>query len=114
MASDDLTVAPDYVFEEEIKYSTAVSKFENGTEQRRALWSTPIRKFKLTFKNRNSTDAGTLRTLFNAQLGALTPFLWTNPNDSVQYSVRFEDDSFSLRQKAYGIFDAEFNLVQVK
>jgi phage-related protein len=114
MASDDLTVAPDYVFEETIKYSTAVSKFENGTEQRRSLWSTPLRKFKLAFRNRNSTDYGTLRDLFNAKLGAYTSFLWTNPNDSTQYTVRFDDDSLMVRQKAYGIYDVEFSLVQVK
>lgn len=114
MASDDLTVAPDYVFEEEVKFNTAISKFENGTEQRRSLWSTPLRKFKLVFKNRNSTDLSTLTTLFTTKLGAYTSFLWTNPNDSTQYTVRFEDDSLPIKKKAYGIFDIEFNLVQVK
>lgn len=114
MPADDLTVSPDYVFEEEPKFSTAVSKFENGTEQRRALWSTPLRTFKLQYRNRSSADYSAVLSLLTTKLGQYTSFLWTNPNDSVQYTVRFSEDSIGFKNKAFGIYDFEFSLVQVK
>lgn len=114
MAADDLTIAPDFVYEEEIKYNTQISKFENGTEQRRALWSTPLRKFKLEFNNHVKADKDTIVALYNAKLGAYDTFLWTNPNDSVQYTVRFEEDSLAIKLKAFEVYDFSFNLVQVK
>ncbi len=114
MAADDLTIAPDYVFEETKKYNTLISKFENGTEQRRAQWATPLRTFKLDFVNKTLAEKTTLEALFDAKLGPLTSFRWTNPNDSVQYSVRFEEDSLSIKMKAYGVYDLSIGLVQVK
>lgn len=114
MAADDLTIAPDYVFEEVKKFNTAISKFENGTEQRRALWSTPLRQFKLEFNNKTQAEKDTLEDLFDAKLGPATAFLWTNPNDGTQYTVRFEEDSLSIKNKAYGVYDISFGLVQVK
>ena len=110
----DLTDMPDYVYDEEIQYQTLISNFENGYEQRRAKWATPLRKFHLVYKNRTTTEIGTLKTLFTTKLGRATAFTWTNPNDSVEYSVRFDEDSFKFQNKAYGVYDAEFSLIQVK
>jgi len=114
MADDDLLIQPDYVFEEEIKYNTAISRFENGSEQRRSLWAAPAHKFKLTFNNRTESEKDDVLELYNEMLGAYGTFLWTNPNDSVQYTVRFDEDSFALKNKAYGIYDFSVNLIQVK
>ncbi len=110
----DLTLKPDFVYEENIRFKTLVSEFENGYEQRRSKWAAPLRVFHLTYRNRSSSDLGTLKTLFTTKMGMATPFTWTNPNDSVEYSVRFQEDSFNFQNKAYGIYDVEFTLVQVK
>lgn len=114
MPADDLTIKPDFVFEEEIEFNTLVSRFENGTEQRRSQWANPRRRFKLEFRNRPSSDLAAVRTLFVSKKGALGSFFWTNPNDSVQYTVRFETDGLSSKNKAFGIYDFELSLLEVK
>jgi phage-related protein len=110
----DLALNPDYVYDEEIQYKTLISQFENGYEQRRGKWANPLRKFTLVYNNRTTTEIGTLKTLFTTKLGALTSFTWTNPNDSVEYTVRFDADSFKFSNKAYGVYDLQFSLTQVK
>jgi len=114
MAADDLTLVPDFVVEEQIKFNTQISRMENGTEQRRALWATPLRKFKLEFSNRVKADMETLVALYEAKLGAYDSFLWTNPNDSVQYTVRFEEDTLTTKLKAFEIYDLSCSLIQVR
>ena len=114
MAADGLTLAPDYVFEEEIEYKTLVSQFENGAEQRRQVWAAPRRRFKLVYKNRTTTEFGTMKTLFDTSAGSYGTFLWTNPNDSTQRTVRFEGDKLAPKLKAYGVMDFEVTLLEVK
>ena len=113
MAADDLTTAPDFVLPLTTSYKTLVSKFENGVEQRRQKWGSAIRGWNLTFRNRSNAERSTLQTLFDAKKGKLTSFLWTNPLDSVQYTVRFDTDELEVQEKAYQIFDISFPLVQV-
>ncbi len=110
----DLSSAPDYVYDEEIQFKTLISQFENGYEQRRAKWANPLRKFTLVYNNRTSSELSTLRTLFTTKLGAATSFTWTNPNDSTEYTVRFDADSFKYSNKAYGVYDVSFSVIQVK
>ena len=110
----DLSLQPDYVYEEDIQYKTLVSSFENGYEQRRQKWSSPLHRFLLTYKNRSLVDMRTIKTLFTTKAGMAGSFTWTNPNDSTEYTVRFEADSLKIMNKAYGIYDFEFNLVEVK
>ena len=113
MAADDLTVAPDFVVPLTTSYKTLVSKFENGVEQRRQKWGVGVRGWNLTFRNRTQTEKNTLQALFDATKGRLTSFLWTNPLDGVQYTVRFDTDDLEVQLKAYQIYDLSFNLIQV-
>ena len=110
----DLSLTPDYVYDENVSYQTIVSQFESGYEQRRAKWSTPLRKFHLEYKNRSTSDMQTILSLFAEKLGKATAFNWTNPNDNTSYSVRFDTDDLKVSNKAYGIYDFSFDLVQVK
>ena len=41
-------------------------------------------------------------------------FTWTNPNDAVEYAVRFAEDSFKYTMKAYEVYDFEFDFIEVK
>jgi uncharacterized protein (TIGR02217 family) len=109
----DLTLAPDYTFDTTPSYSTIVSEFENGVEQRRARRATSIRKWRLGFINRTSDDVSTIQTLFDSMQGKLTAFVWTNPLDSQDYNVRFSDDEITFINKSYGIFDFEIGLTEV-
>ena len=111
--ANDFILAPDYVFEQTPKYNTIISEFENGAEQRRAKRSTAITEYRLVYKNRDSTDLGTITTLFNAKLGALTAFTWTHPFSSETLTVRFKEDSLTYNNTSYGIYNIEFSLVSI-
>ena len=110
----DLSATPDSVLEETPKFKTLISEYENGVEQRRAKWSTPIREFNLTFRNRNASEYGTALAFFTGKTGALTSFTWTNPNNSTEYTVRFKDDSLKFTRTGYQIYHYEYSLVVVK
>jgi len=109
----DFTYTPDFVLEEEIGYNTRVSQFENGFEQRRGIRASSIRKFNLEFKNRTKAEMLEVKNFFISKLGKLTSFTWNNPNDSTDYTVRFQDDSFKLANTAFEIYDFSCSFVQV-
>lgn len=111
--ANDLILVPDYTFDLTPEYSTLISKFENGVEQRRSRRSRAIRKWKLSYKNRTDTDFNTIKTLFDQKYGAQGSLTWTNPDDSQTYTVRFDSDSLTFRRKAYNIYDFEFSIVEV-
>jgi phage-related protein len=113
MPADDLSLAPDFTLPLTTEYKTLVSEFENGAEQRRQKRTNAIRKWKLVYRNKSGTDKGTLQTLFDAKKGRATSWLWTNPLDSTQYTVRFDSDQLEVVLKAYDIYDIAFDIVQV-
>jgi len=104
----------DFPVEETVMQKTVVSEFENGFEQRRQKWANPLRSFNLVFSCRTKTEMENVRNFFTTKKGALTSFTWTNPNDSVEYTVRFKEDSFKYQQISYRIYDFELELIQVK
>lgn len=109
----DLTTVCDNAIEEIPEFSTMVSKFENGVEQRRARRSGSIRKFNLVYRNRTQAEFQTVRDLFLEKKGALTTFSWTNPNDGVSYTVRFLEDSLMFERVAYQRYNFSFTVIQV-
>lgn len=111
--ANDLVLAPDYVFDETPQYKTLISEFENGAEQRRAKRSGVTTEYRLIFKNRNSTDLGTITTLFSTKKGALTAFTWTHPISGSTLTVRFKDDSLTYSCPSYGLYNFEFTLITV-
>jgi phage-related protein len=110
----DFTYTPDYMFDESPEWHTLISQFENGYEQRRNKWSAPIRKWRLLFKNRVTSEFEAVRDFFNGKLGAYTQFTWTNPNDSVEYNVRFDGDTMTFTNKTYGLYDYEIKFIEVR
>ena len=110
----DFTTLPDYVFEEEPKFNTLISKFENGFEQRRSKWSASLRRWRLVYKNRTNADFTTFRDFLLNKKGAFSSFTWDNPNDSVTYNVRYETDTINFRRKDFGIYDFDFVFLEVR
>ena len=110
----DFSYSPDFVFEETLEYKTLISEFESGAEQRRRKWAAPLRKWRLRFSNKTKADMLAVREFFKSKYGAFMAFTWTNLNDSVEYTVRFSDDSFKFMMKAHEIYDFEFDLIEVK
>ena len=107
-------ILPDFVFEENIEFETLITKFENGVEQRRSKRNTPIRKWTLQFHNRTLSELNSIKAFYSARKGAYEEFNWVNPNDSIEYDVRFENDNFVFLNKAPGIYDCSFALLEVK
>ena len=110
----DFTYLPDFLIDEAVEYKTLISEFENGAEQRRRKWANPLSKWTLRFNNRTLDEMTAVRDFFKNKAGSLAAFTWTNPNDSVEYTVRFAEDSFKFSRKAYGIYDFEFDFIEVK
>jgi len=110
----DFNYTPDFTVDEAVQYKTLVSEFENGVEQRRRKWANPLRKWTLRFRHRTLSEMNDIRDFFMGKYGALTSFTWTNPNDSVEYTVRFVEDSFKFVLRAYQIYDFELDFIEVK
>lgn len=110
----DLTLVPDFAIDEDVNFQTIVSQFESGHEQRREKWKTPIRKFHIVYKNRTSVDMGIMRDFFLSKRGKAVAFTWTNPNDSVEYTVRFDTDNMKFTRKAFDVYDFSCDLIEVK
>ncbi len=110
----DFTYLPDFLIDEAVEYKTLVSEFENGAEQRRRKWASLQSSVTLRCNYRTLTEMSEVRDFFKGKAGVFTSGTWTNPNDSVEYIVRFAEDSFKLSRKAYGVYDFEFDFIEVK
>lgn len=106
------TETPDIVFVENIKYNTLITSFESGYEQRRAKWGSDLRSFTLRFGNRSQSEMEAIRDFFDAREGSYDSFTYTY--DSVDYTVRFAEDSLSIRVVAYQIYNIETRFVEVR
>src|SRR3990167_2437360 len=102
------TVNPDFVYEQEKKYNTLITDFESGKEQRRKKWANPKRRFLLRYRNIGQTEYNSIISFFDSQSGAFDTFSWTNPMDSVAYTVRFLEDTLKVEELAYQRYAIEF------
>lgn len=109
----DFTYSCDFPVKEEIAYKTLRSEFDNGAEQRRGKRSSSVRKFTLSFSNRTKAEMEEVKSFFIAKLGGYTSFTWTNPNDSVDYTVTFVEDSFSFDLVAFEVYNFQLSLQEV-
>jgi phage-related protein len=110
----DFTLVVDNVLEENIQFDTLVSEAENGYEQRRSRRDTPLRAFNLVFNNRTLVEMQAIRDFFILKKGSCTSFTWVNPNDSVEYTVRFADDALKPKRKMFNLFDLTAKFVEVR
>ena len=110
----DFNYTPDFVIDETIQHKTLISEFETGVEQRQRKWENPLRRWSLRFRHRTLSEMNNIKNFFTGKYGAYSSFTWTNPNDSVEYTVRFSEDSFKFALKSYQIYDFEFDFVEVK
>jgi len=111
--SADFTWAPDFPLEKTYGYSTLISQFENGVEQRRPTRSSSVSGWKLKGSNRPQSEHDIVTAFYEAQKGAFGAFTWLNPEDGVIYNVRFKDDTLMTSYKMFGLWDIEFNLILV-
>ena len=107
----DFNWVPSYVFTETPEFKTLVSKYENGAEQRRAVRSAPIRSWQLVFSNVPKSVYQAINTFFLSKLGQLESFTWTNPNDNIEYTVRFAEDKINFERNAFNVYSFSLQLV---
>ncbi len=110
----DFTNIPDFVVSETKGYKTLVSTFENGAEQRRRKWHSPVHSFKLQFRNRTRDEMESIKAFFVSKEGMFSVFSWENPIDAQEYVVRFKEDSLLVELIAYNIYDIRVEFVEVK
>jgi uncharacterized protein (TIGR02217 family) len=110
----DFIYNPDFVISETKEYKTLVSTFENGAEQRRKKWNSPLRSFKLQFRNRSQSEMENVKAFFSSKEGAFASFTWENPLDSQEYTVRFKEDSLAVDLIAYQMYNFNLEFIEVK
>lgn len=92
MGTEIFTLTADSKATETPKFFTLVTETESGKEQRRSKWSTPLREWELTFKNRPTSEMQTLRDFFIARKGQYDSFYWLNPNEYQRTAYSVDSD----------------------
>jgi len=105
---------PQKTYEYGTKWKTNVSTFGEGKEQRRKKYSLPIRIFHWEAPTCPTGDAANIQDFFNARFGSYEAFYWTNPIDSIIYTVRFVEDSLKIEYINFNIRKVSFDLQTVK
>ncbi len=104
------TWVPDYTLTESAEWKTLESEPENGVKQYRSLWPSNKQAWKLVFQKRTLVEAQAILAFFNSMKGKATAFTWTNPLDSVEYTVRFKSDKLSFDYVGYAQCDFEIEI----
>ncbi len=69
-------------------------------------------QWELNYTNLIDADRLKLEALINAVKGRKTIFEFSPNNGTTYYNVRFEEDSLSFEQTAYGIYSTSFTILQ--
>jgi hypothetical protein len=105
-------------------YRTTIYKTVSGGEQR-VLWGpNPIKRFRLQMVLRSDVNAPApwaayseldlIHNFIDQHKGSFDSFLFTDPDDNVQYRVRFAEDEISMERVVQGVWTAEIDLVTVE
>lgn len=107
-------IGPSYSVHKIPHFKTNIITYETGVEQRISRWATDRKRFKIHFDAIIKASADTILNFFIARKGAFEAFLWTNPEDSVQYTVRFDMDLMDLDIFTYKLYKiGEIELLEV-
>lgn len=103
-----------FPFREETITNVQITEFENGVEQRRDFWGGKKKKrFTVNFKVNSLSEIKEIEDFFESQQGPLATFSFTNPLDSIEYTVRFEENSFEVERQHFGVYNAKVRLLEV-
>lgn len=89
------------------------SDFDAAPEQRRDKWRGNVKhKFQIKFEHNTKSEIEDIRNFFINQKGPHETFTFTNPNDLVEYKVRFDGESFKIERRGYDDYNAEVTLIE--
>jgi hypothetical protein len=92
---------------------SASSQMENGVVISRAKFTTTKKKWELQYSFLTAADKTLLTTLQITVMVGADKFNWTNPKDSIVYTVRFSDPiQFSAETKLPDLWQAKFTLIE--
>ena len=83
-------------FIEHENWSTLVTRYEDGKEQRRKKWSAPKHAYEITLRGRTNTISDQVWSFYYARSGAFDTFYFKNPNENPNTKVIGSGDSSNL------------------
>ena len=102
MAFPTLSVEADIKYDDEYIKPIVQTSFEGNYKQTRPKYTRSSQNFNPTYRMITETDKDTLQAFFNTNSG--NSFDWTNPTDSVTYTVRFGVDRLKFRNITVGYY----------
>jgi hypothetical protein len=93
-------------------WGTLVTEVETGgLGVRRQKWQTSQYRLRFTSAHASSSEAAAVVAFFNAKKGRRTSFTFTNPEDGLTYTCRFDSDSLPRTRSAPGLWEFEVDLL---
>lgn len=107
-------VIPNYGIKKIPLFNTEIISYGGGTEQRIKRWSTARHRFEITFNIILKEDADTLYEFYVLMGGSFQSFTWTNPEDGLDYLVRFASDDLTHEAFSYLVYNiGNITLIEV-
>lgn len=96
-------------------FRTLTINYGNKIEQRISLDSAVRYKFQMTWESKlKATELASISDFFIARKGAYESFSWVNPEDSVTYTVKFEEDLINISYFHFQLYELnQINLIEV-
>jgi hypothetical protein len=108
------------------RFRTTIYETVGGKEQRVSWDAAPRNVYKLHYNAlrdnvyltsgsfSGSSEAGAVVGLFLSASGAFDSFTMTDPYTSGSVTVRFVEDTFTIRKVVSGVWEAEFQTISLK
>ena len=106
-----LSEEPTTDYQEDYYKPSVRTEFDGNYSQVRPKFTRAVNIFSINFKLLTQTDKSTLKTFFAANQG--TSFTWTNPADSVEYLVRFKQETLQFKFHSPLRYDVNIILEEV-
>lgn len=105
-------IPPSYVYEETVRHRTNIILMEDGGEVRNS-YGVARRVFTLNYDRITVTDKDAIQDFFDARVGRRDSFGWVNPNDNVEYTVRFIPEALEIKEVSYQVYNIQVSFIEV-
>ena len=100
-------------YEVETNYAVVNTRdFRNSPQSFRDTRGSKQKTFKVTFKTNTREEILAIRDYFIARQGSFESFPFTDPLEGITYTVRFQEDSFTIERQEIGVFNAKVTLME--
>lgn len=107
------TLSFDFVYPEEVSFTTHIVEKEDGTEKRQPRMLNGLHVFELQRFAQSDSDRQDLLDFFEARKARNETFTFTNPVDSVVFTVRFQEDELEFIKRIDTRWDARWKFREV-